>query len=167
MLQGRVGIGKDGEYRHKDREGWKSHDQNTDCFPSVEMLFAGIVWLKYILLLVRFSYPSSSKRRLKPELARLFCVAFSNWEAWKCAEHVAVDQRGLLRITWSMCVHRSIKCVGFLQSLLQHHFSGKSQCCSRLSTGSQCGCRCAPDLLVNSLPRAFGLPSLLALQAQS
>lgn len=28
-----------------------------------------------------------------------------------CAEHVAVDQRGLLRITWNMCVHRSIKSV--------------------------------------------------------
>lgn len=55
----------------------KSHDLNPGCFLSVEMLFAAVVWLKYILLLVRFSYPSSRKRRLKPDLARLFCVAFS------------------------------------------------------------------------------------------
>lgn len=188
MLQGRVGGGKDGEYKHKDRARWKSLDQYTGCFPFVETLFAGVVCLKYILILLRLSYPSSSKRRLETELARLFCVAFSNWEAWKRAEHVAVDQAGLLRITWNMCVHRSI------QSVLSNTESRGSKSrspgssawacfnprCNTTSvlkvsaavrgTASRWGCHCAPDLLVNRaspVPFVFGLPSFLVLQAQS
>lgn len=67
------------------------------------MLFAGVVSLKYILISVRFPYLNSPKGRIKPELAGLSCVALGGWETCERAEHVAVDQRGLLRITWKMC----------------------------------------------------------------
>lgn len=87
MLQGKVG-GKDGEHRHRGGEGWKSHDQNAVSFPSVRMLFAGMVSLKCILILLRFSYSSSTKRRMKPELA-------DGWKACGCAA-LRGESRGLL-----------------------------------------------------------------------
>lgn len=160
MLQGRVGCGKDGEHRHKDRAGWKSHDQSTGCFPSVEMLFAGVVWSEYVLILVRFSYLSSSKRRLKPELARLFCVAFSSWEARKCAEHVAVDQRGLLRITWSMCVHRSIE-----SELSNTESEGSNSRSPGSSTWACCNpcCNTISVLKVTAAAQVHGVPATVHL----